>query len=500
MSEAGERLLAEIGRAFNKRMKTDRKLLQLAGKIPKSADYITAGDYAVRTGELLSKSIIENVENLPTISRELAGEILPPLLEYDYQLAAEAARKVQENLNSEAGLGVEAVVADLDTNRINGLVDKVSSYENTADSLWVLQEPLINYSQAVTDQTLRKNAEVSAKMGVERYIIRTTESRETKTRKPRKGRKKGAPYVVPCEWCSAQAGRYEYRGNGSNIPHSVYQRHSGCRCKLTFVNGKNRQNVWGHSETWTEEDADQTKKAARTRMTKAEKQAAEQRRQIAEARLRGDVGFLSVDPLLLKRCDPDLLDAVTDRLAELEKRFNIVHRSKTPMLNYDGARRNAIAYVARNRLDSSRQDMYFCKMFRSAEELMEQERLAVSVGFSMPIDVNDIYQLQTYTVAHEYGHMVHNYLYHQYVLANGGTGFAFGNSMDAFMFRIKKEIQEIALSQNPGMTLSDFIEKTSEYGRSNSYEFFAEAFANSQGTTPNEIGRAMRVFLERQGF
>lgn len=261
MSETGARLLAEIGGAFNKRMKTDREFLRLAGKIPKSADYGTAGDYAVRAGELLSQSIIEHVEDLPTIPRELAEELLPPLLSYDHDLVAEAARIVQENMNAEADLNIEALTAGLDTNRIDGLVDKVSSYEDTADSLWVLREPVVNYSQAVTDQTLKKNAEVSAKLGVERYIVRTAEAAGIKYRKATKGHKRGTAYSVPCEWCSGLAGRYVYKGSGGNIPRSVYQRHSGCRCTLTFENGNERQNVWDHSQKWSADDAEGQKRA-----------------------------------------------------------------------------------------------------------------------------------------------------------------------------------------------------------------------------------------------
>lgn len=499
MSETGERLLDRIGKSFNKRLRTDRKLLQLAGKIPKSADYITAGDYAVRTGELLSESIVENVEDLPNISRELAAEVLTPLLTYDHELVAEATQTIQENLNAEIGLGIEALTADLDTNRISGLIDKVSSYDNTADALWVMKEPVINYSQAVTDQTLRKNAELSAKIGVERYIVRQTERFERKQRKAGKGRKKGTYYTVPCEWCSAQAGRYVYKGNGSNIPKSVYQRHVGCRCTLTFENGKNRQNVWNHPETWTAEDAEETKKAVRSRQSKEERQEAQKRQQMAEAKLLGDVGFSSVDPLLLKRVDPELLDVTVERLTELEKRFNIIHRSDAPAFMYDG-RRKAIAYVARNRLNTSRQDMAVCKIFRNLDELVEQERYAIKIGFSMPVNTDSLYELETYSITHEYGHMIHNFLYHQYKLQNGTGWHSYTDPMDLFMSKIRNEIKDIALAQNPGMTLADFIEKTSEYGLSNDYEFFAEAFANSQGGRPNEIGRAMQTFLERRGF
>lgn len=260
MSETGERLLNKIGRAFNKRMESDREFIRLAGKIPKSGDYAVAGEYAVRTGELLSDSIVENVRSLPNMSRELAEEVLPPLLEYDYSITAEAAKTVQTNLNTEAGLGIEALAADLNVNRITGLVEKVSSYENMAAALWVLQEPVVNYSQAVVTDSLKRNAEESARLGIERYIVRKAEAYERKQRRHKAG-KRASYYTVPCKWCAGLAGRYVYKGNGSNIPREVYQQHLGCRCSLTYENGNERQNVWDHAQKWTADDADRQRKA-----------------------------------------------------------------------------------------------------------------------------------------------------------------------------------------------------------------------------------------------
>lgn len=260
MSEQGERLLNKIGRAFNKRMKTDREFIRLAGKIPKSSDYALAGEYAVKTGELLSASIIENVQSLPNIPRELAEEVLPPLLEYDYSITAEAAKTVQDNLNAEAGLGIESLTAGLNVNRISGLVEKVSSYEETAGALWVLREPVVNYSQAVVTDTLKENAKESARLGIRRYIKREAEATETKRRKSRGG-KRGSEYVIPCEFCARLEGTYEYKGNGSNIPAEVYQQHLGCRCRLTYINGNERQNVWDHAQKWNADDVDGQRKA-----------------------------------------------------------------------------------------------------------------------------------------------------------------------------------------------------------------------------------------------
>ena len=61
----------------------------------------------------------------------------------------------------------------------------------------------------------------------------------------------------------------------------------------------------------------------------------------------------------------------------------------------------------------------------------------------------------------------------------------------------RSEIISIAKENNPDFDLSANI---SLYGKSDSAEFFAEVFANSQCGNPNELGDAMNEWLRRQGY
>lgn len=256
MSEKAEQLLGEIGRDFETRMKTDPKLLKLAGKIPKNGTYETAGEYAVRTGELLHASVMDHASGFIGEPADTIGEVMRPLLQYEHQLTADAAMQAQRNLNTEAGLGLEPLPPDIDPGRIDRVIDQAAGIEDAHGALDALKEQIINYGQSAVDATLKKNAKADAEAGVKRYIVRKTEKFGRKARKLTKGRKKPTYYTVPCEWCRAQAGRYLYTGAGANVPDSVFQRHTGCRCTLTYENGKDRQNVWDHSEKWSADDAD----------------------------------------------------------------------------------------------------------------------------------------------------------------------------------------------------------------------------------------------------
>ena len=62
---------------------------------------------------------------------------------------------------------------------------------------------------------------------------------------------------------------------------------------------------------------------------------------------------------------------------------------------------------------------------------------------------------------------------------------------------IWQEITQIAKEENPDFLVSKNI---SEYGKTNYFEAFAETFANSQCGMPNELGKAMNIWLERNGY
>lgn len=265
MSEFGQDLLDHVGKDFQRKLKKDRKLKTLAKRIRDgTALYDGANEYAVRTGELLSEALLENTETLAYMSKEVATEVLYPVLTSDHELLSTVVEQVQTNMNTQDDLGLSALLPDLDTNRIDGLIEKVSSYDLFDDARWVFGEPIINYSQAVVDQGMRKNAEASARLGMKTVIRRKTApteySRGQKIVRSKKGKvyrysysRYGDMYRFPCPYCSNLEGVYDY-GKIASGDRTIYRRHEHCRCTLTFERGKQRQNVWW-KQTWTEGDA-----------------------------------------------------------------------------------------------------------------------------------------------------------------------------------------------------------------------------------------------------
>lgn len=244
MSEYGKELLSRVQKEFANLYAKDKKIKAITKKLANnSQSYEDANLYSIRVGELLSKSLLDNInENTLSgnfISRELADEILRPTLTNNYEMIKQAVLTVQTNQNKASNIGLQPQVADLNTSRIDGLINKVSSYDTLDKGKWVLGEPVVNYSQAVVDDSEAKNMETYSKAGMDAKIVREAEP--------------GA-----CRWCKALAGTYDYarvKATGSD----VYRRHESCRCLVTYQNGKKRQDVWNKAKWEVEEDKERKK-------------------------------------------------------------------------------------------------------------------------------------------------------------------------------------------------------------------------------------------------
>lgn len=490
---ANEELLAKIQNQFARLARKDAQLMKLSRRIRDGTDYETANEYAVRVGELLSKVLTENMAGAAAISEETARAVLTPMLALDHSMISEIVGTIQQNMNKTLNVGLKPQIPALDTNRIEGLVKKVSSYESANEAMWVLEEPVVNYSQAIVDQSVRDNARLYAKAGGKPKIIRKAEKAGTVTHqkivRSRKGKayKYMVQYEVPCEWCAALAGVYDYE-EVRNAGNNVYRRHKFCRCTVTFADGNFRQNVWKHTETWTEEQKkEQIKKVSKAEQRRIEKEAQQAKRREIETKLRG-MGFEYVSPDVLDKADINTLTPVVDKLNSLEERFNVIKRSTKPWMFYD-TRHNAIAYVERSQFDAADQNLFICgKYFKKGNNLAEVTKEMIDIKHFMPADTNSMYDMQTYTVTHEYGHMIHN-LKHSQAVKTGYRG-----SFNEYVRRLDDEIVNIAKTIDPNV---DINSELSAYGKENEREFFAEVFANSQCGNPNTLGKAMIKWLER---
>ena len=224
-------LLDKIQRDFNTGLSKSSKIAAIRKAMDDGlATYADANEYAQEVGSILAQSFKKYItpETLPDgrLYFNIADRILNQTLGNNHELIATASAAIQTQLNTAAGIGIKGIKVNLNKDRIIGLVNRVSSEIEFEKIAWILDEPVINFSQSIVDDTIKANAEFHSKAGLSAKIVRTPES--------------GA-----CKWCREVAGEYAY----PNVPDDVYRRHDRCRCIVDYDPGTGKiQNVW--SKRW----------------------------------------------------------------------------------------------------------------------------------------------------------------------------------------------------------------------------------------------------------
>lgn len=227
----------EIDKTFKLKAK-ESKIIKDKLKILKNkkANYKDANEFAVEIGNILADTFQDKIKtgDLPDgkMYYNIAKRLIEPNMVRNHDLVSEYSREVQSLLNKKANISIKAQKADLNQDRINKLVDKITKYDSYDDGKWLLNEPIINFSQAVVDETIKKNANLHYKSGLKPKIIRKEHGN-------------------CCDWCKEIVGTYSY----PDVPEDIYRRHRHCRCTVDYYPGDGkRQDIW--SKKWKDIEKD----------------------------------------------------------------------------------------------------------------------------------------------------------------------------------------------------------------------------------------------------
>ena len=223
--------------------------------------------------------------------------------------------------------------------------------------------------------------------------------------------------------------------------------------------------------------------------------------------------FASVENNFMKN-DERLIVENTNQLLKLNARFGAISENNGGFITASPSGR-AIGYAGsrfipdpNGNLDENTRLGLVGRYYKNYDTIIEEERKSQKSFFSMPaLEEN----WSIYTVTHEYGHILENYILVQRTnydeLKDTVAAMvkpSAQQSRDVYKTAEKKgakdiydEIVAIAKEKNPDFSLKDNL---SEYGHTNHFEAFAEIFANSQLGEPNELGLAMQEWLEKEGF
>lgn len=231
MEDIAPELLERLQAEFARNVQKDDKISALIRKLQDGTNYADSGDYAYYVGKALSDAFaaVVSEDTLPDgkMYWNIAQRVIEPMLHIDHELVSEYAEATQAYLNRIGGIGLQVQRAPFDAERAKGILDAVCAKEHYAAAEGQFLAAVINFSQHVSDETMKRNADFQSSVGLHPKIIRKTSGK-------------------PCKWCRRLVGTFEYPLDVSGIEGDVYRRHENCRCIVEYYpgSGKQRQDVW----------------------------------------------------------------------------------------------------------------------------------------------------------------------------------------------------------------------------------------------------------------
>lgn len=233
---------------------------------------------------------------------------------------------------------------------------------------------------------------------------------------------------------------------------------------------------------------------------------------------------IRVDTGDIRKLDKDLVVENTNQLLSLEKKFGLAKKTNIQITSVI-TKPDTIASVQTLLTNPADQLLKLTNHhFKDKDSLIKTQRANRDSGYNMRCSDAE---LTKYSVTHEYGHILQNVLVTDALRAKGWSesdthalvsekGYNFmmertGDKQKAtrayfqpyetirqeVVERCRSEIIAIAKKRNKKFTITSSI---SRYGKKDSCEFFAEVFANSQLSEPNELGEAMNIWLKQKGL
>ena len=234
-------ILKKIIRRYGARTDQIRTTQLIESKLKRhAATYADAEHYAQEIGEALTDAFREYLPEALTDGRlfRAAAEVL---VEQPMKTAgkdvAEVAARIQKQLNENAGIGMNAIVPEMNQDQIDGIITGICNAESYEAGEKTMFAQVENALEGYVDDFVRENADFQYKAGLNPKIERRSDGK-------------------CCAWCSALVGTYNYE-DVRNRGNDVFRRHKHCHCVVNYNPGDGsgrRQNV--HTRQWTYERQD----------------------------------------------------------------------------------------------------------------------------------------------------------------------------------------------------------------------------------------------------
>ena len=238
MDDIAPYLLEEIQKEFDSLYRKNKKIQKLLEIINSGkGTYEEANEYAIEVGEILAKCysdcITEDILPDGKMYYNIAKRTIEPTMQNNFDLISSVSVSAQETLNQKASIGLAVEFPEINQYKIDSIINKLTS-DQFNKVAFILQEPVVHFSQSIVDDTIKANAELHSRSGLHPKI----------TRKVRGG---------CCKWCMNLAGTYAYP---DDVPDDVYRRHDHCRCEVLYDPGEGKQVQNVHTKSWENREED----------------------------------------------------------------------------------------------------------------------------------------------------------------------------------------------------------------------------------------------------
>lgn len=99
------------------------------------------------------------------------------------------------------------------TERIEGIIDRLTDAEVFSDIGWILDAPVVNIALSVVDDVMQENIDFQYKAGLPAQVERILNDSKA------------------CRWCKQLAGKYTY----PDVPDMLWHRHENCECIIKYI-------------------------------------------------------------------------------------------------------------------------------------------------------------------------------------------------------------------------------------------------------------------------
>lgn len=213
-------MAAAVLRRCRSRSESSAELGRLRDRVRgQDADPLDGANYAEKLGEIVSRTLTEMLRPADDAApdAETAEAAVSAALTWLHREILYFAGVAQDQAYRAAGLGLRALRFEPNRSRLDGLARRVSDADSWERAAAALNEPVVNFAQAVFDEFVRVNARACAAAGLFPLVHRVSDSQE-------------------CAYCREREGIY-----GLPISPEIFRRHQFCRCKVYFSVAKEAQ-------------------------------------------------------------------------------------------------------------------------------------------------------------------------------------------------------------------------------------------------------------------